>query len=364
MLKPIVPESLYEYSIIEDPQFSPDGKYIAFVKQTADDASNGYLRSIWIIETAGRHQPRQFTFGAQDFCPRWSPDSKTLAFISTRSGIPQAFRIPLEGGEAVQITSMVSGVSNLCWSPDGKWIAFNADSTEAEHELEDRELLYSSALSADNKAWSQKQRDALRDPREITKLPYRTGTAFFDGCYHHVYIVPSEGGAPKRLTNGDYHHAAPVWSRDSRCVITNSNRDQSNGEENFELWSSIFSYDIESGEETRILHEVSEEGGAVDISPDGKWLMYTYVPKIPSPYQDPYYVAVSPYEANSKPQTVSDENLTIAKHHFAADSEHVYFIIHTQGKAKLARLTREEKDMEILIEGDFMVENFNVDPNL
>ncbi len=362
MLKPITPESLYDYSIIEDPQFSPDGKLIAFVKQTADDAANGYIRSIFLSEAFGRQKPVRFTFGSHDFCPRWSPDGKKLAFISVRSGVPQVFVISLSGGEAVQLTSMVSGVSNISWSPDGKWIAFNSDATEEERDLEDAGLLYSEVLHPDARDWSGKQREQLRDPREITRLPYRTGTAFFDGCYHHVYIIPSDGGMPKRLTPGDYHHSAPVWSRDSRSVITNSNRDQSSGEENFELWSSIFSYDIETGKETLLVHEVAEEGTTVDVSPDGKWLMHTYVPKVESPYQEPYHVAVSPNKAGAEPVYISHEDMTIAGHQFAADSEHIYFIIHTQGKAKLARLTREGKDQEILIEGDFMVENFSVDP--
>ena len=61
MLKPITPESLYDYSIIEDPQFSPDGKLIAFVKQTADDAANGYIRSIFLSEAFGRQKPVRFT---------------------------------------------------------------------------------------------------------------------------------------------------------------------------------------------------------------------------------------------------------------------------------------------------------------
>ncbi len=362
MLKPITPESLYDYSVIEDPQFSPDGRMIAFVKQIADEASNGYLRSIFIADAAGRQKPVRLTSGAQDFCPRWSPDGEKMAFLSTRSGAPQAFVIPLSGGEAVQLTSMVSGISNISWSPDGKWIAFNSDATEAERDLEDAGLLYSGTLQPDAKAWSGKQRDRLRDPREITKLPYRTGTAFFDGCYHHVYIIPSGGGKPKRLTIGDYHHSAPVWNKDSRSVITNSNRDQSDGEENFELWSTIFSYDIESGKETMLVHEVAEEGTTVDVSPDGNWLMHTYVPKVASPYQEPYHVAVSANKPKTRPIYISDDALTIARHQFAADSEHIYFIIHTQGKAKLARLTREGKDMEIIVEGDFMVENFSVDP--
>ena len=72
--------------------------------------------------------------------------------------------------------------------------------------LEDADLLYNNVIHPDAGPWSRKQREQLRDPREITKLPYRTGTACFDGCYHHVYIIPSAGGTPKRLVNSSHLH--------------------------------------------------------------------------------------------------------------------------------------------------------------
>ena len=361
MLKPIVPESLYEYSIIEDPQFSPDGKRIAFVRQYADDASNGYIRNIWIADPSGRKKPYQFTFGGKDFCPRWSPDGHRIAFVSVRNGTPQIYVMSVDGGEAVRLTSMVGGASGIAWSPDGKWIAFNSDATEAERELEDKGLLYNPAFSGENKEWSSRQREALKDPREITRLPYRTGTAFFDGCYHHVYIIASTGGTPKRLSHGDWHHSAPVWSADSKSVLANSKREQSSGEENFELWSDVIRFDIETAAETVMVCEVAEEGTPVEISPDGKWIMHTFVPKIACPYQDPYHVGISAYEADAQPASISHEDLTIAAHHWAADSEHIYCVQHHWGKASLIRMSRELKDVETVISGDFMVESFNVD---
>ena len=142
MLKPICPESLFDYSIIEDPQFSMDGKKIAFVRMQADEEGNDYHRTIWMVDTDGRSEPYPFTNGTSDQNPRWSPDGTRLAFISSRDGSSQLYVISLNGGEAVQITDMVGGVSNINWSPDSKWIAFNSLSTLNEHHLEDLGVLY------------------------------------------------------------------------------------------------------------------------------------------------------------------------------------------------------------------------------
>ena len=69
-------------------------------------------------------EPRQLTRGGKDQRARWSPDGKKLAFLSSRDGTPQDLPIPLEGGEATQVTSLSGGADNELWSPDGKWIAF------------------------------------------------------------------------------------------------------------------------------------------------------------------------------------------------------------------------------------------------
>jgi dipeptidyl aminopeptidase/acylaminoacyl peptidase/pterin-4a-carbinolamine dehydratase len=359
-LLPIVPESLYDIINVEDPQFSPDGRVIAFVHMQADEELNGYERSIWFVPADGSHPAERFTTGAQDFSPRWSPDGSRLAFVSNRSGSPQLYVVAAGGGEAVQLSRMTSGVSSPCWSPDGRYLAFNARVTEAERGLEDAGILYDPALQNLTAGWSKTHREMLRDPREIKKLPYRTGTSFFDGQYQHVYVVPSSGGEPRRLSHGDFHHSSPQWTVDSKYVLANSNREQSSGDENFELWSSIIRFDIETAEETVMVFEVSEEGRGVEVSPDGKWLAHPFVPKVASPYAEPYYVAVSPLAEKTSCQVVSGEALTVIDFQWDADSEHLYFLTHDHGDGKIVRVSRTGSEVVPVVDGHSMVQQFSV----
>ena len=359
---PVIPESLYDLVLVEDPRFSPDGERIAFVCKQADAESNTYTRSIWIAAADGNSPAVSCTHSKNDYSPRWSPDGSSLLFVSGRNGCPQLYLLPLNGGEAACLTYMVGGVSNPSWSPDGRWIAFLSQSTLDEGCLEKEGLMYDPSLQAAAVSWSEKQREASTDPRVIKKLPYRTGKEFFDGRYEHVFVISASGGQPRRLTWGEFHHAAPDWTPDSRQVVTNSNREQSSGDEFFELWSTILRIDIESEQEEVIAFEVAEEGRPARVSPDGKWVAHTYVPKVASPYAEPYHVAITPL-SGGETRVFSGDALTVDDFCWDTDSQHLYFILHDHGDGQLVRKALADETLEIIVGGHRMVQAFDLSGN-
>ena len=357
---PIVPESLYDLISVDDPQISPDGRTIAFVQTQPSYQENRYRRSIQLMDLETKSMRRLSGDQQKDFSPRWSPDGKQICFVSTRNGIPQLFLISADGGEARQLTRMVGGAGAPVWSPDGQWLAFLSDSTAEECDLEDQDVLYDSSVSGFASAWSDEQRQALKDPRVITQLPYRTGTSFFDGKYHHVYLISAAGGAPKRLTSGMFHHSMVDWSPDSQYVVTNSNRKQSSGDEFFELWSTILKINIQTGEESIVAFEVAEEGRHPLVSPDGKWVAHCFVPKVKSPYAEPYYIAVTPF-AGGKTKIVSGDELTVIDFKWDVDSQHLIFLTHDHGDGKLIKVNLDGSIKEEWVAGKRQVSSFTLD---
>jgi dipeptidyl aminopeptidase/acylaminoacyl peptidase len=115
-LKPLAFEDFIKIRRVTDPQPSPDGKWIAFVVTVMDMEANRGNSDVWIVPTSGGEPRRLTSAPGTDNNPRWSPDGKVLAFVSTRSGAPQIWTIAPEGGEPRQVTTLSTGAAGIVWS--------------------------------------------------------------------------------------------------------------------------------------------------------------------------------------------------------------------------------------------------------
>src|SRR5262245_38174782 len=118
---PITFDDMIKMHRLAEPQISPDGKWIAYTLATPDMDGNRNASNVWMASTAGG-PPQQLTQSGHDSSPGWSPDGKTIAFLSSRSGDSQVYLLSLEGGEAQKLTKLSTGAEIVKWSPDGKTI--------------------------------------------------------------------------------------------------------------------------------------------------------------------------------------------------------------------------------------------------
>src|SRR5437899_6521628 len=135
LTRPIAETDLFRFVWVADPQISPDGSQVAFVRVAVDKKKDGYASAVWVAAADGSDAPRAFTSGPQDASPRWSPDGKWIVFTraTEKEGKPQPaqlYLIPSAGGEARALTDLPKGAGTPEWSPDGATIAFTSNTNE------------------------------------------------------------------------------------------------------------------------------------------------------------------------------------------------------------------------------------------
>ena len=135
---------LLEMKFVADPRVSPDGSRVAFSLSWVDVSSDTYRSGIWIAPVDGSRPEKAFTNVSEtaapfhDRMPRWNPATGDLSFLSNRSGKDQVWCLPMQGGEARPLTVVEAGVSEYCWSPDGRQLAFVAREPRAAGAAENR----------------------------------------------------------------------------------------------------------------------------------------------------------------------------------------------------------------------------------
>jgi Tol biopolymer transport system component len=190
---------LYKIRNVEDPQFSPDGKKIAFIVREDELAGGKTRAAIYVMDSDGGNQRRLTANTGSDTHPRWSPDGSSLLFLSTRNKGAQAWIIPLGGGEPKQLTDFSAGVGNPEWSKDGAGIVFDSE-------------VYPEC-GADNdcnrhtgESWSAGPLAA----HMADGLLYRHWTAWRDGKRKHILMFSISSGTYTDLTPGEFD--SPLFS--------------------------------------------------------------------------------------------------------------------------------------------------------
>lgn len=178
---------------ISDPQISPDGRSVAFTVQTVDVGANKKPRQIWIVPLTGGAPPRQITHdGDTNQRPRWSPDSKNIAYVSDRGGSSQIWMMDADGGNPRQVTTLSTEADGVLFAPDGKNLVFTS-------------AVYPDCGADDacNKKNLDDEKDSKVHARIYTELLYRHWTTWQTRRRSHILVVPVAGGAPRDLTPGD-----------------------------------------------------------------------------------------------------------------------------------------------------------------
>ncbi|HVF41706.1 MAG TPA: S9 family peptidase [Pyrinomonadaceae bacterium] len=246
-----------DWELVASPQVSPDGRQIVYTRRWADKVNDKYEDEVWIMDADGGRN-RFFAKGSQ---AAWSPDSRRVAYVA--QGQPAGAQVFVKWidtpGES-QLTRLERSPSNLAWSPDGRHVAFN--------------MLVPGTPSISVKMPARPTGAKWVDaPRVVERMNYRNdGSGWRPEGFAHVFVISSDGGNPRQLTDGDYQHGAPEWSADSQRVF----------------FSAVRKPDAEYLRNDSEIYAVALQGGAIrqltdrkgpdnnpSVSPDGRLVAYT-----------------------------------------------------------------------------------------
>ncbi|MEY2608902.1 MAG: hypothetical protein QOH31_6783, partial [Verrucomicrobiota bacterium] len=297
----ITEKDLFDFVWIGDPQISPDGSRVAFVRVSVNEKKDGYDTSIWSVPTEGGEEPHRLTTGNHDSAPRWSPDGKYLCFLraTEKEGKPepaQLFMLPLTGGDAFGFTTLPKGASAGLWSPDGKRIAFTSSTnpddlvkqekkTRKEEEL--KKVAAESAEAASGQSPLPSQSPPSKSTEEgahesdihvITRAVYRSNDEGYLDPKHpqHVWIIQAPATAdgkvrPTQLTTGRFDESDPIWSKNGETIYFASLRVD---EPYYELpKSELYSISAAGGQPVK-LTTIDMDINDLALSPDGKQIAF------------------------------------------------------------------------------------------
>jgi len=260
-------DDLIKMHRVEEAQVSPDGKWVAYTVTTPDIDANRNASNIWIVPAAGG-ESLQLTQSGRDSSPMWSPDGKTIAFLSSRSGDSQIYLLSMDGGEAKPLTSISTGADIVKWSPDGKTIAFTSG-------------VYPDCKDDACNGARDKEKEKNKVKAHVAEhLLYRHWTHWNDGKRSHLFVVPAdEKAAPRDLTPGANYDVPPDerggpgdlnFSPDSKEICFTAVTDPV---EAISTNGDLFVVPVAGGEVKRITTQPGFDG-APAYSPDGKYIVF------------------------------------------------------------------------------------------
>tara|TARA_B100000035_G_scaffold311077_1_gene319994 strand:- start:77 stop:2152 length:2076 start_codon:yes stop_codon:yes gene_type:complete len=261
---------VFDLEWASDPQVSSDGETILYVRRSNDVMKDRARSNIWRIQKNGKGHRPLHSGSSNSYSPRWSPDNEKVAFVSNNSGSTQIHMHWVKTGETTVITQLQQSPSNLSWSPDGKWLAFTMNvKGESVSFVEERD-------KPKGASWAKK-------PVIVTTTRYQyDGRGIVEPSFRHIFVVPSEGGSARQLTDGDFnHYGSLAWSSDSKDIFFSAYRSV-----DWELISgeaNIHKVSVSNKKITQVTNQTGEERSPA-ISSDGKMLAFYVKERRPLAY--------------------------------------------------------------------------------
>lgn len=314
---------------VADPQLSPDGTRALFVRTTTDGKSGKRNADIWSVPADGSAAPKELIGGgSSENTPRYAPDGRRIAFISSRDGAPQIYVADANGGGVRKVTNLAMGVQPpLVFSGDGSHVAFVSD-------------VYPECTDeACNKRKSEEAEKSPVKVHRLTRLLYRHWDEWRENIRHHVFVADITNGSALDVTPGDFdsppgqqEDAAIAFSPDGRVVAFVSSREGPDRE----AWTTnhdVWIVPAAGGDAKKVT-----TNPASDLQPmfsrDGRTL-FVRAQRRPGFESDRWYLDAYDREAGTKHTVFQSPDISVGDYALSPDGLSIWFTASQQGREDL-----------------------------
>ncbi|MRX64144.1 alpha/beta hydrolase family protein [Maribacter luteus] len=323
---------LFDLQYASDPQISPNGEWVVYRRMRMDVMKDKSVGDLWIIKTDGSEHQKLTSKDNSELSPRWSPKGDRIAYVSSTDEGSEIFIYWFNTGKSAKISQLPFSPGSLTWSPNGDQLAFTM-------KLEEKTPVVAKMPKKPKGAkWAEA-------PRITDRLYHEAdGRGYIKPGFSHIFTIPSNGGAPRQLSSGDFHHRGKLsWSPKGDKIYFSANR-TADWEYEFRN-SEIYSIGVENGTIATLTNRKGPDSYPV-ASPNGKFIAYIGYDDQVQTYQVRRLYLMNVDGSNQR--VVSQElDRSVSDIVWDSKSEGLYFSFDDKGNSKIGYITAQGKVKEL-----------------
>src|SRR5437016_1710283 len=346
-------DDYFQIRDVSQPELSPDGQWVAYAVRTRMLKEDKNEQRLWMVSTHGGDPISMTAEGVSSSHPRWSPDGKYLAFLSSRNnGKTQVWLLNRLGGEATHLTDTPQGVDDFEWSPDSTRLVLILRDPKPE-DLE-------AAKDKDKDKPAAAPKPKTPPPFVIDRLQFKRDTVgYLDRRRTHLYVFDVASKKTTQVTSGDFDDSEPAWSPDGLSLAFSSNRSTPDPDRtyNSDIWIVAASNTDKGAHLTQLTSNPGPDRSPA-WSPDGKWIAFISQTDLKAMIYATHHLAVAPSSGGEAKVLTLAFDRSIRRPRFSADGRSIYFIADDDGMQSLCRISVTGGEVARPIGGRLSVDSY------
>jgi len=319
-------QDVFDIQYVSDPQISPDGSMVIYRRMGFDIMEDKSWGNLWVVNSDGSQHQKLTTREVNESSARWSPSGDRIVFTSPTDQGSEIYIYWTSTGKVARISQLPFSPSSITWSPDGRQLAFSMFVPAK------APVIASMPAKPKGAKWANSPRITDRVYHEAD------GRGYIQPGFSHLFVIPSEGGATRQITSGDWHHRGSLsWSPDGSLIYFSANR-VDDWEYRFRN-SEVYSVDLQDGTITSLTDRDGPDSNPL-ISPDGSLIAYVSYEDKKQAHQARRLHLMNSDGTNRKSISHGFDR-SVSSMVWAKDGKGLYFSYDDKGNGKIGHITTD-----------------------